>query len=114
MGVPPGGFNIPFKGIPDSLGFWIPRHGFRIRGSESEFFVNGTWPPDSNRWWDSGFLELHLDSKARDSRFHESKFPEFRVKIPLIYGAIITVNKFKSALKHPQVYLTSGPGCSKG
>ena len=51
-------FNIPFKGIQDSLGFRIP-------GSESEFFVSGTWLPDSSRWWDTGFLELHLDSKSK-------------------------------------------------
>ena len=72
-------FKIPFKGIQDSLRFRIP-------GSESKFFVSGTWLPDSNRWWDTGFLELHLDSKAQDSRFQKQKFPEFRVKIPLIHG----------------------------
>ena len=72
-------FNIPFKGIQDSLRFRIP-------GSESEFFVSGTCLPDSNRWWDTGFLELHLDSKAQDSSFQKQKFPEFRVKIPLIHG----------------------------
>ena len=99
-------FNIPFKGIQDSLGFRIP-------GRESESFVSRTWLPDSKRWWDSGFLELHLDSKAQYSRFHEQKFPEFRVKISLIHGAIITFNKFKSALKHSQVLFTSGPSCSK-
>ena len=68
-----------FKGIQDSLGFRIP-------GSESEFFVSGTWLPDSSRWWDTGFLELHLDSKAQDSSFQKQKFPEFRVKIPLLHG----------------------------
>ena len=78
MGTRPW-FNIPFKGIQDSLRFRIP-------GSESEFFVSGTWLPDSSRWWDTGFLELHLDSKAQDSSSQKQKFPEFRVKIPLIHG----------------------------
>ena len=66
---------------------WMDRAlRFRIPGSESEFFVIGTWLPDSNRWWDTGFLELHLDPKAQDSSFQKQKFPEFRVKIPLIHG----------------------------
>ena len=33
----------------DSLGFWIPRCGFRIPGTASGFFVIGTWIPDFNR-----------------------------------------------------------------
>ena len=35
----------PCKRIQDSLGFWIPCHGFRIL--------------DFNRQWDSSFLELY-------------------------------------------------------
>ena len=44
---------VPCKGIQDSLGFWIPRRGFRI--------------PDTRSWilcqwnWDSGFLEHHSE-----------------------------------------------------
>ena len=50
-----------------SLGFWIPRQGFRILSTGFRFFVSGTWIPDSNPLWDSGFLELY-------SGFHKLKF----------------------------------------
>ena len=43
--------------IPDSR-YWIP-----------DFFVGRTWISDSNRKWDSGFLELY-------ARFQS---PEFRI-----------------------------------
>ena len=64
----------PCEGIQDSLGFWISRRGFWIPSildsslSYWNFFVNffyylisfviGTWMLDSNRKWESGFLEL--------------------------------------------------------
>jgi len=47
----PRGIAAPCKAIQDGLGFWIPRHGFRI--------------PETGFWilcqlnWDSGFLELY-------------------------------------------------------
>ena len=47
------------KGIQDILGFWIPRSGFWILGTGFRFIVGGIWIPDSNRQWDSGFLELY-------------------------------------------------------
>ena len=58
--------------IPDSR-YWIP------------VFVSGTWILDSNRLWDSEFLELY-------SGFHSS--PGFRIprakiyRIPLLGGDI--------------------------
>ena len=72
----------PCKGIQDSLGFWIPHHGFGIPGSLSvvlEFripIVSGI--PDS--------LNCILDSKAQDSGFHKQKFPGFTNPDSLTWG----------------------------
>ena len=49
----------PCKGIQDTLGFWIPRNRSRIPVLDCGFFVCGIWISDSNRWWDTGFLELY-------------------------------------------------------
>ena len=42
-------FFARWKGIQDSLGFWIPHRGFRIQGNAFLFFLTETWIPDSNR-----------------------------------------------------------------
>ena len=50
---------------------------------DSGFFVTGTWTPDSNRYRDSGILELHSEfpspgfwiAKAKIFRILESGFP---------------------------------------
>ena len=65
----------PCKGIKDTLGFWIPRRGFRIpaTGFRSLSVELGLWisivsgSPD--------FLSCIPDSKAQDSRFHKHIFP---------------------------------------
>ena len=53
---------------------------------DSGFLVCGTWIPDSNRQWDSGFLELYsgfqspdsgfLSKNLLDSELHKQKFPD--------------------------------------
>ena len=43
-------------GIQDSLGFWIPRHGFRIPGTG--FQIPCKWNLDSGFQTLAGFLEL--------------------------------------------------------
>ena len=47
-----------------------------FRAVDSRFFVNGTYIPKSNSWWD--FLSWIPDSKAGDSRFHNQNFVTFR------------------------------------
>ena len=42
----------PFEGVQGTVGFWIPRLGFRIPCTV-HVFVDGTCYLDSNRWWDS-------------------------------------------------------------
>ena len=73
--------------IQDSLGFWIPRWGFRIPGTgfqflsvELEFWISiVSGIPDS--------LSCIPDSKAQDCRFHQQKFPDSEILIPL-HGVI--------------------------
>ena len=75
---PHGGFT-PLKGIQDSLGFWIPRRGFRIPGTV--FQILGQWNLDSNRKWDSGFLctgSLIFHSSISGFRIPQAKFLGFR------------------------------------
>ena len=50
-----------WKGIQDSLEFWIPRCGFRIPGTTFQYLSVelGFWIK-----WDSGFVELIPDSIA--------------------------------------------------
>ena len=65
----------PCKGIEDTLGFWIPRRGFRIpaTGFRSLSVELGLWisivsgSPD--------FLSCIPNSKAQHSRFHKQNFP---------------------------------------
>ena len=47
------------KEIQDSLGLSIPSYRFLTPGSGFPILVSGTWIPDSNRYRDSGFLELY-------------------------------------------------------
>ena len=60
------------KGIQDSLGFWIPRRGFRISGIGSQYLSVefGFWIPIPDS------LSCIPDSKAKDSEFHEQKFAD--------------------------------------
>ena len=68
----------PCKGIKDSLGFWIPRPGFRIPGTgfRSLLVKFGFWIPIFSRIPDS--LSCIPNSKAQDSRFHKKIFPGVR------------------------------------
>ena len=58
----------PCEGIKGSLGFWTPRHGFRIPGTGFQIFFSGTWIP---------VVSGIPDSKAQDSRFNRQTFPRF-------------------------------------
>ena len=69
----------PCKEIQDTLGFWFPRHGYRILGAKFRILCQVNL--------DSGFQSLLgfriffsciPDSKAQDSRFHKQKFPGSR------------------------------------
>ena len=44
----------PCKGIQESLGFWIPHCGFRIRGTG--FRIPAQWIPDSQKGWIPNFF----------------------------------------------------------
>ena len=72
------------KGIQDSLGFWIPRRGFRISGIGSHYFSVqfGFWIPIVSGIPDS--LSRILDSKAQDSEFQKQKI--FRIPESLKSG----------------------------
>ena len=61
----------PCEGIKGSLGFWTPRHGFRIPGTGFQIFFSGTWIP---------VVSGVPDSKAQDSGFNRQTFP--RLWIP--------------------------------
>ena len=64
------------KGIQDSLGFWIPRRGFRVLSTAFQSFSVelGLWIPTVSGILDS--LGGIRDSKAQDSSFQLSKiFP---------------------------------------
>ena len=62
----------PCKGIQDTPGFWIARHGFRIPLRYwMPVFVSGTRIPDSF----SGFV----DSKSPGLRIPRAKFPGFQI-----------------------------------
>ena len=56
------------EGIKGSLGFWTPRHGFRIPGTGFQIFFSGTWIP---------VVSGIPDSKAQDSGFNRQTFPRF-------------------------------------
>ena len=96
-------FSItPYKEIQDSLGFWIPRCGFRIPGTGFQFLSVELefWIPIVSGIPDS--LSCIPDSKAQDSRFHQQKFPDSEILIPL-HGAI-------SIFFHYCLFSTSSPG----
>ena len=58
----------PCEEIKGSLGFWTPRHGFRIPGTGFQIFFSGTWIP---------VVSGVPDSKAQDSGFNRQTFPRF-------------------------------------
>ena len=76
-----------YKEIQDSLGFWIPRCEFRIPGTGFQFLSVELefWIPIVSGIPDS--LSCIPDSKAQDSGFHQKKFPDSEILIPL-YGVI--------------------------
>ena len=57
-------------------GFHAMDSGFQVLDS-GWFFVSGTWIPDSDRKWNSGFLELY-------SGFYINIFPDSGTRIPLL------------------------------
>lgn len=62
----------PCKGIQDTPGFWIARHGFRIPLRYwMTVFVSGTRIPDS--------LSGIVDSKSPGLRIPRAKFPGFQI-----------------------------------
>ena len=40
--------------------------------------MSSPWIPDSNRWWDSGLLELFSGFKSPGFRILQAKFPGFQ------------------------------------
>ena len=50
----------PCKGMQDSLGFWIPRRGFRIPGTtfQSRSVKLGFWNPESLTWCDKFYRKV--------------------------------------------------------
>ena len=91
----------PGKGIQDTLGFWIPRRGFRIPITGFQIFFSGTWIPDSNCQWYSGFLLLYSGFQGPGFRIPQTKiskipdskcknFPDSGIRIPL-HGATVKV-----------------------
>ena len=67
----------PSKEIQDSRESWIPRFGFRILGTGFQYLSVGTWILDSNRFWDSGFLELYFQiPKPRNPDSTSKNFPD--------------------------------------
>ena len=93
-----------------SLGFWIPRHGFRILTTGFEIFFSGPWIPDSNCSWDSGFIQLYsgfqgsgfLIPQTKFSKILDSTGKNFRdsgIRIPL-HGAKYNKTTTKVILWH--------------
>ena len=81
-------FSItPYKEIQDSLGFQIPRCGFRIPSTGFQFLSVELefWIPIVSGISDS--LSCIPDSKVQDSRFHQQKFSDSEILIPL-HGVI--------------------------
>ena len=66
----------PCKGIQDSLRLWIPRRGLRILITGFQIFFSETWIPNSNCYWDSGFLQLFFGFQGPGLRIPQ--FPRFR------------------------------------
>ena len=101
----------PCKGIQDSLGFWIPRRGFRISRWWISVFVGGTWIqiaivggiPDSlscipkPRIWDSTrkFSQI-LDPKSKT-------FLDSGIRIPLHQATSSLFPAFRSCGVWPEI-----------
>ena len=45
---------------------------------DSEFFVSGTWNPDSNVQWDTGLLELYSEFQSLGFWIVQQKFSGFQ------------------------------------
>ena len=69
------------KGIQDSLEFWI---------LDSGFFVNGTWIPDFNGQYHSGFLKLYYGFQNPGFQIPPEKIREFRI----LEGNILRIPEF--------------------
>ena len=65
---------------------WLLDSGLQLF---SPVFVNGTWIPDSNRQWDSGFLELNYGFQNPGSRIPQAKFSGFGNQDCFMCGDII-------------------------
>ena len=83
-----------FQSIPDSR-YWIP------------VFVSGTWIVDTNRQWDSRFLELYSGLKSPGFRTPQTKFspiqeptskhcPDSRIRIP--FSWVMLTSKLTRAM----------------
>ena len=66
-----------YKGIQDGLGLWIPHHRFQIPSSRS--LIRRTWIRDSNRQWESGFLELYFRFQSQGFRILQTKISGNRI-----------------------------------
>ena len=55
----------PYKGIQDNLE--------SVQVLDSGFFINGTWIPDSNCWWEFGFLALYSGFQNPGSTVPQAK-----------------------------------------
>ena len=72
--------KAPREGIQNSLGFWIPRHGFRILGPG--FRILCQWNLDSGFQALVGFrifFELYSGFQSPESRVLRQKFSGFRI-----------------------------------
>ena len=49
-------------------------HGFRILTTGFLIFFSGPWIPDSNCYWDSGFLQLYSGFQGSGFRIPQAKF----------------------------------------
>ena len=97
------GHFAPCLEIQDTLGFWIPRCGFRIPDSSTGFRIRviGTWILDSNRLRDFGFLKLYSGFQSPGFRIPQSKIspiPDSTSKNFSDSGIRITLHGLKSLL----------------
>ena len=96
----------PCQRIQDSLGFWIPFHGFRIPGAGFQSF-----PVEFHSL--VGCLSSILDSKALDSGFrikifadsgsYKQKFSRFRNPDTLTWGEVRCATNADCRLAHWQI-----------
>ena len=85
----------PCKRIQDRLGFWIPRHGFRIPGT--------TYPIHPQWNLDFGFLVSKTripDSKANFNRFRD---PDFLIRDDKVDTSALTRLQFPVELVWPSL-----------